>query len=435
LPDLAEGGALLMRRVLRNQLVRHGAIVFTSTCLVNGLNYLFHLAAARRLGVDDYGDLASLIAVLMVTLVPASILTMIVVKLSAELYAVDDIPRLRALCDLVLRSGAYASAGILGVGVLLTPLIAGFLQLSHPASLVMVLLVLCATILLFGVRGILQGVQDFRRYAISSLVEAGLKALLGIGLVYAGFGAFGAMLGYAIATFTALAYTLYAVRRHFTDQRLPVLLDVRRLVQTSGGVTFSMLALTTLSFSDVLLVKHFFGATDAGLFGAVSLSGKVLLFTSSFVPTILLPKAVDKASRGESPNVLLLQSVVATAALAALVLAAFYAVPTLVVRALAGPAFVAAAPYLFPYGMAMTFLGTTTLIATYKIGLHRYDFAAPLAAICVGEIFVIALRHATLGQVISVLLVGHGAALLAAIRGTTVQHKPNTTQRSVRNVA
>ena len=91
-----------LQRALRSEFVRHGALVFASTIVVNGLNYVYHFVMSRRLGVVDYGALASILAGLVIASVPATILTMVVVKYAAEFKAVGDRKRLRALGDRVV---------------------------------------------------------------------------------------------------------------------------------------------------------------------------------------------------------------------------------------------------------------------------------------------------------------------------------------------
>ena len=301
MPSIAVEKIDPMRRVLRSEFVRHGSIVFASTTLVNAFNYIFHSLISRRIGVEDYGALSSLFAGLAVMSVPAGILTLVVVKFAAEFRALDDRAGVSALAGAVVRWTAIPAIGAVVIGLLLRGVIAHYLNITNAAAVVIALTVLGLTLVLPGVRGILQGTQDFGRLAISTAIEAGAKAALGVGLVYAGFGLGGAMFGYACGTALSLVYTLLALRTHVVGPRKALTLDGPRLWRTTGGVGLSTLALTTLGFSDVLLVKHFFDPQLAGLYGAVALTGKVLLFAVGFIPTIVLPKATSRAMSGRSP--------------------------------------------------------------------------------------------------------------------------------------
>src|SRR5580700_9510597 len=100
-----------LRRVLRSDFVRHGLIVFASSTLVNLFNYIFHFFMSRRLGVVDYGALASIFAGLVIVSVPAAILTMVVVRYAAEFKALSDFARLRRLGDRVLVLTSLVGVG------------------------------------------------------------------------------------------------------------------------------------------------------------------------------------------------------------------------------------------------------------------------------------------------------------------------------------
>ena len=400
-----------LRRVLRSEFLRHGSIVFASTTLVNAFNYIFHSLISRRIGVDDYGALSSLFAGLAVISVPAGILTMIVVKFAAEFRALGDRDGVRALAEGVLRWTALAASAAVVSGLLLRGAIAHWLNMTNTFAVGVAIVIFGLGIVLPGARGILQGTQDFGRLAVSSAIEAGAKAALGVSLVYAGFGLGGAMAGFACGTALSLVYTLFAMRTQFGAQRKALTLDLPRLWRTTGGVGLATLALTTLGFADVLLVKHFFDPQSAGIYGAVSLTGKAVLFAVGFVPTIVLPKATARAMAGQDPVPILAQAAAAVVALSGCGLAVLYFFPLLAVRVMAGASFSAASQYVFSYGIVMAMLAATAMVVTYKIAIHRFDFVPPLLAVMVGEIVAINFMHASLAAVIRVLMLGNALAL------------------------
>jgi O-antigen/teichoic acid export membrane protein len=248
------------------------------------------------------------------------------------------------------------------------------------------------------------------------VLEVLLKVVFAVGLVYAGFGVRGAMLGWSVATGIGLLYTMWAVRKVLAGTAEGKLsIDATRLFKTISGVAAAAAALTLLSFLDVVLVKHYFDARQAGLFAAVNLTGKVVLFIVSFLPLTLLPKAVAKATRGESPAGLLLQAAAGTLAISGTALTVFALMPATIISLVAGQAFAPAAPYVFRYDIAMTLLAGITLVVNYKVALHRYDFVLPLFVILIAEISAIAVWHRGLMDVVNILLAGNTVALLAVM--------------------
>jgi len=417
-----------VQRVVRSEFFRHGAVVFASNIVVNVFNYAFHFLISRRLGVTDYGTLYSLFAVLSLLGVPTSVLTMVVVRYAAEFRAVADAAHLRALSRWVFLRTAVLGVGIVALGALFAVPIAGYLRIDDPRLVFLTSVILAFSVILPSVRGILQGTEDFGRYSASNIIEGALKASLGVGLASIGLRVSGALFGCMLAIVIALVYTLIAVRRHFGSAApQPLHLDVGRLVRTSTGVTAAAVTLAGLGFLDVLLVKHYFPQREAGLYSAVSLVGKVLLFVVGFVPTIVLPKVTARAARGQSPVPVIVQASLCIGVICGGGLLVLAIAPGLVVRLMVGTAYLAAAPLVFPYGCAMTLLGATSAVVAYRVGLHRFDFVTPLFAVVVVEVVAISFLHTSLTQIISILLVSNALALMASLyrmAGRAVQVVP-----------
>jgi len=413
---LPEGLWANLRRIARSDFVRHGLIIFASSMIVNVLGYLYHSLNSRRLGVEAYGVLSALNAAYMISLFVPAILSTVVVKYAAEFRALEDAEHLSALGRSVTKYvGAAAAIAIVAGSLLVIP--AGrFLHITDLWSIELIALVIGFSMLLGVLRGVLQGVENFRGFAASTMLESLLKTALGVGLVYAGFGVVGALGGWLTGTIIALGFTLWAVLWPHRDKaRVPLLLDVRRLVKTSANVALSILLITSLGYSDVLLVKHYADPTTAGLYGALSLSGKMLFFLVAFVPTVVLPKASRRAAGGASPLPLLLLAVGSVVVLAGSGLFLYFAFPATIVTLLAGKAFASAAPLVFPYGIATIFLAILNAVVFYKMAIHRFDFLVPLTLVAVAEVIGIALRHDSLAHVIEVLIAANGIALVATL--------------------
>jgi hypothetical protein len=69
---------------------------------------------------------------------------------------------------------------------------------------------------------------------------------------------------------------------------------------------------------------------------------------------------------------------------------------------------------VFAYAFATVLLAGLNIVVMYKIGIHRFDFIAPLALCAVGEVVGISVHHGSLSDMIAVLIVGNGLALVCA---------------------
>lgn len=406
-------------RALRSEFVRHGVLVFAGTSLANLLNYFFHFILTRLLGVVAYGEMAALINAVALVALPGSVIMLIVVKFSAELHAVGDYAKVRTFSERVLAYSAILAAVVIAGGFAARSAIGTYLHVGNTSAVSASIVLLGILLVAPAAKGLLQGVQDFKRFALASAIETGMKLLLGIGLVLLGYRVGGALAGFAAGTACGLVYAIFAIKTHWRSERVPLHLDLRRLLQTTGGIAIATFALSVLINIDVPLVKHFFSPQVAGLYSGVNLGGKVLFFIVGFVPTLILPKAVARAVRGENPLPVLVRGSAITLLISVCGLILFFAFPSIIMRVLAGSAFAGGGAYLFQYGIASALLAATTVVTTYKIALHRFDFVLPLLFVMICEVAAINLWHPTLHAVIDVLIAGNSCALLTSLYRVT----------------
>lgn len=415
LPPLSEASRTtrIVRRLKKNDVVWHGALVFASSTLVNALGYVFHFVLSRRLGVASYGDLSALLSFLMITAVPSSILSTIVVKYVSEFRAVGDDGKLRTLVTRLLWSlSAFGLLLVIGVA-LAQSAIARFFHLHDSSAVAIESVLIGVSLILPVLRSVLQGIEDFTAFSFSIVLEAAVKLSAAIVLVWLSRGVAGAIGGWTLGSVASLTYTLYIVWQQ-SGRAVPerLRLDTGRLLSTSGAIgLYTLVSAVMLNF-DTILVKHYLGAHEAGLYAGVSLTGKILLFFVSFVPITILPKVSARAARGEKSTRVLVQATLlaGTICLSALVL--YYFAGGLLLKLTLGAAFASGAKYVFPYAVAMALLAAIMIVGAYKIGMHRFGFVLPLSIVALCEVGAVAMMHDSILQVINVLIVGHATALI-----------------------
>lgn len=400
----------------RSTFFRHGVITFGATAAVNAATFGFHFVASRLVGVRSYGELYTMMSAVSLAAVLGGVGTTIVARLMAEI-AVKNRPD--ALGAMTARVFWAAAAVCVLSGLLLTVLgyaEASFFRASSIALVRVTAWAVATQFALVTLRGLLQGAQRFGSLAVSLVGEAAVRVLVGAYLIYSGWGATGGLYGYLIGALAAIIYTYIIAAIYFGFRptvRLGVVSDVRKV---AGGVSASMLALGLLSYGDVLLVKHYVEPTSAGLFSAIALIGKIVLFASSFVPLLVLPKAAAAVAVGKSPVPVVIRGAIAATAVSAVILLFFGVFPGFPVLMM-GVAFAGTAPYIVGYGAAMALLGVATAVVSYRIGIGNYGFVpVSFLSVILGAIGV-ATFHAGLSQIISVVAVANALNLFGACVG------------------
>ncbi|MFN2461583.1 MAG: hypothetical protein ABR591_13005 [Candidatus Velthaea sp.] len=421
--DVLESRAVLSRARVgaQGEFFRHGSFVFAGTAIANVFQYAYYAAVGRIVGVVDYGVVTSLLSATLMVAAPASVAATIVARLAAEFSASGDDARLRSLVRIVNRWTLLAAAALLALVALLRDGIAGFFHAGSIGAVVAAGVALALTAAMPVQRAVFSGAQAFGAYAASNVIEAVCKAVAGAALALR-FGADGALAGAAVALAAAYAYNVLTLRARHGGPAGRLALNRSTLTRTSAAIAGATLSVTTLTSFDVVLVKHYFSAVDAGLFAAAALAGRAIYALIAFLPTVVLPKAVG-GSRDAAPR--LFAAAFGTAAVIAAVATVVCRLDApLVLSIVAGRAFVAAAPLLVPYAFALSCLALANVTVAYNIGLERYRFVTPLAVIAVAEIGTVIAYHPSIGAVLAVIVAGHGLALLATLAGVFQREKP-----------
>jgi O-antigen/teichoic acid export membrane protein len=413
--DAVKPGAVF-HRVARNEIFRHGAIVFAGLSVNNALNFVFHFSMTRMLGVQSYAVLSSLISVSFVAVIPAAVAVTVVAKYAAQYNALGERAKLWALIRRVLAGSTITAILVFGGGSAVREPIGAFLHIADPLALTLCLGIIAVMFIEPVLRGVLQGVEDFASYGISYAIEGIGKLACAIVLVRAGYGVDGALLGALLGSLVALAYTIRPIISYrVTGAQTYVHFDIVRLIVLTSGSAVGMASMSLLGFMDMLFVKHYFSAEQAGIYAAASLAGKIVYFMVGFAPTILLPKASAHSRIGGSPVRLLAQAGALTGVISLATLVVFAFAPHLVITAIAGAKYEGAASFVLGYGCAMAFLAAANLVINYKIGMHQFDFVIPAITIPIAEAVGISMYHQSLLNVVTVLLVGHALMFLGTL--------------------
>lgn len=419
-----------VRRIAASSFLRHGALTFSALALLNASAFAFHAFASRALGVGRYGALYALLSLLPLFALPATVVATVVSKVSAEIYAAGDAAVCGSLLTRVKVVSIYIAAAVAVGSAAIGVFAARYLHVTlFEVGLLAALI--CMTTLVAPLRAFSQGTSDFRGFTASCAIEGMLKTACGAALVFVGFGSAGALGGYVFGMVVTMVYTWRRLSlRWITDGSATFHIDLRRTFMTLSGSAALVLTTTTLSYADAVVVKHYFVPSQAGLYAAAALSGKILLFATSFLPLVMLPKAAARSARTESAWPLFAGAIGVWGGLSACGLLIFYLWSGGLLRILVGPEFSAAARLGLPYAVAMVLLAGMNVTASFKLAIHRMDFVTPFVFLAVAEIVTIAAYHPSLLRVIQVLIVGNALGFCASLYGLAPERRVPTSPRT-----
>lgn len=410
------------------RLVKGSTLLFASLMVGNALNVAYTFLMARLLSPAEYASLIALLSLFIVVGLPSGTIQTVVVRFVAIADAATDQRRIREIVTgLLWRLVPVAATATVAVVLAAGPL-AAFLQLERVTPLMLIAPLFGMTLLLPVLRGALQGVQRFGVLAILGLIDIGFKVLLGVGLVWLGFGVSGAIVAMLVGMLVGLLLsglpllaTVRGGRERSTSVspgHLPAGQGLGDLWRFSLPTLFTLGGLYSMVTLDAVLVKHYFAAEVAGLYAVLSVTGRSFFWLSSAVTLVLLPVVAHRSSRAQSERATggtFWWSVGLVALLSLTGEAVFYLAPTQVIGLLFGVRYGEAASLLALYGWSAVCLALANVALHYLLAQGRKitGVVAPLCA--AGQITLVTRFHADIHQVVAALVVANAALLVTSL--------------------
>ena len=177
-------------------------------------------------------------------------------------------------------------------------------------------------------------------------------------------------------------------------------LDLRDFLRYSKFAFLVMLSYASLWNSDVVLVKHYFPPTIAGQYSAISVVGRIALFSTKAVGLVVLPKVTRSGKNWK----MLLKALEFTLIVLGMILVLYYLVPEFVLNLFYGSKYADLTPYIWKYGLAMSFLGMVNVMMNYGLATNNFKIVYCMIFGVLMEILGIMLYHGSIEAVINVVV-------------------------------
>jgi len=383
-------------RMMDHEFYRSTFILMVAITVSNLFNYLYQVFMGRFLTPGEYGELLALLSLLYMVSVLFDTINASAVKLSA-LYG-DSRKLVSKGSFLILVTGFLLYFFLLVVSVPLS----GFLNIQKLSYFSLVFLSVPLGMLLSFYQGILRGLQKFGNLAISLSSWAVFKFVVGLALVLSGLGVVGGILGFPIASLFTIFLTLVFIGRKTEASEIESAkpLDLRDFLRYSKFAFLVMLSYASLWNSDVVLVKHYFPPTIAGQYSAISVVGRIALFSTKAVGLVVLPKVTRSGKNWK----MLLKALEFTLIVLGMILVLYYLVPEFVLNLFYGSKYADLTPYIWKYGLAMSFLGMVNVMMNYGLATNNFKIVYCMIFGVLMEILGIMLYHGSIEAVINVVV-------------------------------
>lgn len=263
--------------------------------VMNVATYGFTMIAARLLGPQSYGALASLLATLLV---------IGVVQLGLQATAARRIsadPRHVAQIEKTVLGVTYRASLAIGLVLLvLTPLVNRVLKLDSLATAALVAVTAVPLTITGGQLGVLQGERRWWPLAVMYLASGVPRLVIGTALVFWHPTETSAMLGVTLGTIPPVLLGWWALRGHRGPGVRSEEHGFRLVLRETISNSQALLAFFALSNADVVVARNVLSGHSAGLYAGGLILAKAVLFLPQFVIVVAFPSMSTAAERRQA---------------------------------------------------------------------------------------------------------------------------------------
>jgi len=275
-----------------DSMLRGPGAIAVAMAVMNVSTYGFTIIAARLLGPQSYGALASLMATLMVIAVlQLGLQATAARRISAEPHHVAQIE------NTVLGVTYRASLAIGAFLLVLTPLVNRVLKLDSLATAALVAAAAVPLTMMGGQAGVLQGERRWWPLAIMYLASGVPRLIIGTALILWHPNETSAILGVTLGAIPPVLLGWWALRQRRTSgvpsEEHGFQLVLRETVRNSQA----LFAFFALSNADVIVARNVLPGHSAGLYAGGLILTKAVLFLPQFVIVVAFPAMSTAAER------------------------------------------------------------------------------------------------------------------------------------------
>ena len=408
-----------MKRILTDKLFKASSMLFVCLMFGNISGFLFQAFMSRKLSIEEFGIMNSSLSIFIIISLPIQTLHTTIAGVTSRLKAKQAYNNILRLFSRMLSKVAIAGTCGIIIFVLLGGYLREFLNIYSVYPLLIVGALAMLSFLLSVNYGILQGLQSFNYFGLLAGLNGFFKLVFGALLVYLGFGVEGALGGIALGVLVVFLSSAIILRNSLNKLKSQDPNNNEPPTYTLEGFSYSMpvlialLCFTSLTNIDLVLVKHFFSAEEAGNYAVAAILGKAVLFLPGAIVLAMFPIAAESHALKANSYHFLKKALAFAGLISGIGIQVYILFPELLVTVLMGAKHVSTAHMVRPYGLAMLPFVFLNIFMFFNLAVHRLRFLYTFIVGSLAEILLIYMFHNSLQQVIYILL-SVGCTLLVA---------------------
>lgn len=373
-----------------------------SVLAVNAGNYFYNLILGRLLGPEQFAEAAVLVTFLLVL----SFMAMTFQLVTAKFSVVFNGTIFSSFISKIYKNALLVG---LALGVVIIAFASQLQKLFNTSSPTLFTIFGSGVPLYFLMsvnRGVYQGKKQFKSLSITYQAEMLSRLLVTLVLLLA-FNIPSSIV-IAVGIFVSLGFGLIPFKFNIQSLKKATVLNAntKKHIKHFFIITaFYELTQIIINNSDILLVKHYFEAYDAGLYASLALIGRVVYFIAWLFVMLLLPTVVQLKKEGKATAPILFKYVGYVSAVAFIIILGCFIFPKTIITLLFGDGYITMAGLLWQYALATGLFAISNIFAYYYLSLDKYVPVIISGVFGLLQMGLVICFHNSLAQVVSMQIV------------------------------
>jgi O-antigen/teichoic acid export membrane protein len=384
-----------------------------SMVFVNAGNYLYNLLLGRILGPQLFADAAILVTFLLILSFVGMAFQVVTTK-----FIVDYSNQNQEIFSKLMYKTALISGLAIGTLIIICN---NNLQLLFKTNSSIMFTVFGFSIPLYFIlsvkRGIHQGKNKLIQLSKTYIFEM-LSRLLLTFLVLFLFTTLNSSIVVAVGIACSFIFAVLPINFNFlsnktlsTDNQI----DKNKIASFFALTAFYECTQIIINNSDVIMVKHYFSNTNAGLYASLALIGRVVYFVAWMFVMLLLPKVLQANKEGKNTKPILLKYVFYICCLSLAIISGTILFPQTVVLLMFGQKYLAISALLWQYALATSIFAVANIFAYYYLSINNYFPVILTGLLGMTQIVLIFLYHNSLEQVVHMQIIAMSVLLISQL--------------------
>ncbi len=396
----------LIKSLLSIQIIAGSIVIVGGGLVSNFLNFVFNLFMTRNLSVPDYGILATLVSVITLFTIPASAITPTVVRFGASYFANNELDKVRGLFYKIFFVSAAIGMIILLSFVIFHKVIGEFFNIQDTFFITLSGVTIAIAYVGTVNNSLLQAKLKFMFIAIINTISSATKLILGGGLVLLGFKVGGALWGFLVSFLVPYVLSFFPLSFLLNKSiKSPSISDVE-LIKYGAPSAIALFAVSSFITTDIILVKHFWSAEQAGLYSGLSLIGRVIYFLTAPVALVMFPLIVQKHAKNEEYHHIFKIALLMVLLPSIGITIFYFLFSQFTINFFAKTDYLSVSQYLGLFGIFITIYSLVSVITNYFLSIKRTDVAWGVVAGAVAQAIGIWLFH---NSFLNIILISIGS--------------------------